>query len=148
MTKHALPLDQQLCFALYSANNAMGHLYRPLLGELGLTYPQYLVLLALWEKDELSVGELGKSLVLESNTLTPLLKRMEAAEFVTRNRHKDDERVVIVSLTEKGKALEEKAHDIGVCVGRKAGDSLVDIEALRDQIFELADRLRESERDC
>ncbi len=145
MTKRALPLDQQLCFALYSANNAMGHLYRPMLTKLGLTYPQYLVLLALWEKDELSVGELGKSLVLESNTLTPLLKRMEAGEFVMRKRDRDDERVVIVSLTEKGKALEEKAHDIGVCVGRKAGDDLDDIQVLRDQIFELAERLREVE---
>lgn len=122
----------------------MGQLYRPLLAELGLTYPQYLVMLALWERDALSVGELGKSLVLESNTLTPLLKRMEAADFVMRNRDKDDERVVIVSLTDKGKQLEEKAHDIGICVIRKAEDDAVDLLVLRDQIFELADRLRES----
>ncbi len=141
MTKRTLPLSQQLCFALYSANNAMGQLYRPLLAELGLTYPQYLVMLALWERDALSVGELGKSLVLESNTLTPLLKRMEAADFVMRNRDKDDERVVIVSLTDKGRQLEEKAHDIGICVIRKAEDDAVDLLALRDQIFELADRL-------
>ncbi|HAT88097.1 MarR family winged helix-turn-helix transcriptional regulator [Cohaesibacter gelatinilyticus] len=145
MTKRTLPLSQQLCFALYSANNAMGQLYRPLLAELGLTYPQYLVMLALWERDALSVGELGKSLVLESNTLTPLLKRMEAADFVMRNRDKDDERVVIVSLTDKGRQLEEKAHDIGICVIRKAEDDAVDLLALRDQIFELADRLRGTE---
>lgn len=145
MTKRTLPLSQQLCFALYSANNAMGQIYRPLLAGLGLTYPQYLVMLALWERDALSVGELGKSLVLESNTLTPLLKRMEAADFVMRNRDKDDERVVIVSLTDKGRQLEEKAHDIGICVIRKAEDDAVDLLALRDQIFELADRLRGTE---
>ena len=86
MRKRALPLDQQLCFALYSANNAMGRWYRPMLKELGITYAQYLVLLALWENDNQTVGVLGNVLYLESNTLTPLLKRLEAAGFVTRKR--------------------------------------------------------------
>ena len=143
MKPAALPLHQHLCFALYSANNAMGGLYRSLLGELGLTYPQYLVLLALWEKGEMAVGALGKELYLESNTLTPLLKRMEAAGLVTRKRDVDDERLVMVSLTTEGKALEAKAHDVGICVAGVAGaDGDVDLASLRDEIIALADRLR------
>jgi DNA-binding MarR family transcriptional regulator len=142
MTKRADPLEQQLCFALYSANNAMGRLYRPMLHDLGLTYPQYLVLLALWEKDAQTVGDLGKVLFLESNTLTPLLKRMETANLLRRERSLEDERSVTVSLTDAGRALEEKAHDIGICISNVASQSGVDIGALRDQITALADRLR------
>lgn len=142
MTKRAHPLEQQLCFALYSANNAMGRLYRPMLHDLGLTYPQYLVLLALWEKDAQTVGDLGKVLFLESNTLTPLLKRMETANLLRRERSLEDERSVTVSLTETGRTLEEKAHDIGICISNVASQSGVDIGALRDQITALADRLR------
>lgn len=142
MSKSARPLNQQLCFALYSAHQAMSGLYRPILGKLGLTYPQYIVLLALWEKDGLTVGALGKRLGLESNTLTPLLKRMEAAGFLNRRRSPDDERIVFVSLSEEGKALEAAAVDVGQCVQSAAGENVSEIEALRDQILALAERLR------
>ena len=142
MTKRTLPLNQQLCFALYSANNAMGRLYRPMLADLGLTYPQYLVLLALWERDTRSVSDLGRALALESNTLTPLLKRMEAAGQIQRQRSAQDERSVTVSLTDAGKALENKAHDIGLCVARAVMQGDTDAAALRDQILDLAERLR------
>ncbi|WP_170546681.1 MarR family winged helix-turn-helix transcriptional regulator [Ruegeria arenilitoris] len=142
MTKQALPLNQQLCFALYSANNAMGRLYRPLLAELGLTYPQYLVLLALWETDNRSVSALGDALTLESNTLTPLLKRMEGADLVQRLRNPQDERSVTISLTEKGRALEEKAYEIGLCISRATGRDDDELNALRSQIQALAARLR------
>ncbi|MBO9452966.1 MarR family transcriptional regulator [Tropicibacter sp. R16_0] len=142
MTKHALPLNQQFCFAIYSLNSAMGRLYRPVLAEFGLTYPQYLVLLALWERDNQTVGELGKALSLETNTLTPLLKRMEVASLVQRRRCVQDERRVEVTLTEKGKHLEGRAHDIGLCVTRAVDRDDTDIAALRDQISNLTERLR------
>ncbi|MEY8799113.1 MarR family winged helix-turn-helix transcriptional regulator [Leisingera sp. XS_AS12] len=142
MTKHALPLNQQFCFAIYSLNSAMGRLYRPVLAEFGLTYPQYLVLLALWERDGQTVGELGKVLFLETNTLTPLLKRMEVAGLVQRRRSPQDERRVAVTLTEKGKRLEDRAHDIGLCVTRAVDRGDTDIGALRDQIADLTERLR------
>jgi DNA-binding MarR family transcriptional regulator len=142
MTQKAFPLNQQLCFALYAANNAMGRLYRPMLAELGLTYPQYLVLLALWETDNRTVGALGEALTLESNTLTPLLKRMEGADLVQRLRNPQDERSVTVSLTEKGRALEGKAYEIGLCITRATGQDEGELGALRDQILALAARLR------
>ena len=144
MRKRALPLDQQLCFALYSANNAMGRWYRPMLKELGITYAQYLVLLALWENDNQTVGVLGNVLYLESNTLTPLLKRLEAAGFVTRKRRPEVERNVIVSLTETGKRLEAGAYDIALCAAKAQDEGDEEIASLREQIAVLADRLRTS----
>ena len=102
-------LDHQLCFALYSSSLLMTRLYKPLLAPLGLTYPQYLVMLALWEADGIGVGELGARLYLDSGTLTPLLKRLEAADLLTRLRATEDERRVIVSLTAAGRALRRKA---------------------------------------
>ena len=105
-------LDQQLCFALYSSSLAMTKLYKPVLSALGLTYPQYLVLLVLWENDGVGVGDLGARLFLDSGTLTPLLKRMEAAGWLTRLRAVDDERRVIVSLTTAGRALRRKAQHV------------------------------------
>jgi len=102
-------LDAQLCFKLYAINNLLGRLYRPLLDPLGLTYPQYLTMLALWEAGECSVGELGRRLRLDSGTLTPLLKRLEATGFVARRRDREDERRVIVSLTAAGAALGDRA---------------------------------------
>ena len=113
-----------LCFALYSASHAMSRLYRPLLAPLGLTYPQYLVLMALWSGDGQSVGSLGEELALDSNTLTPLLKRMEAAGLLTRVRSQEDERVVTVSLTEKGRALEAEAGRVTACVFEATGLSV------------------------
>lgn len=105
----SLLLDDQLCFALYSTSLAMNKLYRGLLKNLKITYPQYLVLLVLWETDDLNVSAIGERLFLDSATLTPLLKRMETAGLIERNRAPRDERNVIVSLTEKGHALKQKA---------------------------------------
>lgn len=107
-----LLLDRQLCFALYSTSLAMTKLYKPLLGELGLTYPQYLVMLVLWENDKLTVSELGERLALDSGTLTPLLKRLESAGLVGRARDVEDERRVVVSLTEAGRRLRASATAI------------------------------------
>lgn len=105
-------LDQQLCFALYSASGLMTRLYRPLLDPLGLTYPQYLAMLALWERAPSTVGELGEALGLDSATLTPLLKRLEAGGLVTRRRDPADERRVLVEPTAKGQALREQAKSV------------------------------------
>jgi DNA-binding MarR family transcriptional regulator len=104
-------LGDFLCFAVYSANLAFGRAYKPFLEELGLTYPQYITLVALWEEDEQTVGALGDKLFLESNTLTPILKKLEAMGYVTRRRDPADERQVRVSLTPAGRALREKGPD-------------------------------------
>ena len=105
-------LDAQLCFALYSAGLAMNKVYRKLLKSLDLTYPQYLVMMVLWEDESLSVSEIGERLFLDSATLTPLLKRLETAGLVTRVRSRDDERQVVISLTARGKALQAKAGKV------------------------------------
>lgn len=107
-----LLLDQQLCFALYSANLALHKVYRKLLSQLGLTYPQYLVMLVLWERDEITVSDIGARLFLDSATLTPLLKRLEAAGLLVRYRAEADERHVIIALTEAGCVLREKAQSV------------------------------------
>ena len=134
-------LDHQLCFALYSSSLVMTKLYKPVLSALGLTYPQYLVLLVLWESDAVSVSELGTRLFLDSGTLTPLLKRMEAAGWLTRLRAVDDERRVIVSLTAAGRALRRKAQHVPNEVACAAGcelDELADLtrrlQALRTSV--------------
>jgi len=108
----SLLLDQQLCFALYSTTLAMNKVYRPLLRDLGLTYPQYLVMLVLWEGDGLTVSDIGEKLYLDSATLTPLLKRLEAAGFLDRRRSDIDERQVVVSLTRQGRALKARAAKV------------------------------------
>jgi DNA-binding MarR family transcriptional regulator len=107
-----LLLDRQLCFALYSTSLAMTKLYKPMLDELGLTYPQYLVMLVLWEHEGLTVSELGCRLALDSGTLTPLLKRLESAGRVSRRRDAEDERRVLVALTEAGRRLRQSALGI------------------------------------
>lgn len=107
-----LRLDNQLCFALYGAANRMTRLYRPMLDALGLTYPQYLAMLVLWEASPRTVGALGEALDLDSSTLTPLLKRLEAGGLVTRDRDPEDERRVIVALTDQGRALRDQAVSI------------------------------------
>lgn len=104
-----LVLDDQLCFALYSTGLAFNKVYRKLLGRLGLTYPQYLVMMVLWERDEITVSEVGERLFLDSATLTPLLKRMESAGWLTRTRAASDERQVIIALTSEGRALKTQA---------------------------------------
>ena len=112
-----LKLENQLCFPLYAAARQVVSLYTPYLKELGLTYTQYIVFLVLWEGDGIPVGELGRRLYLDNGTLTPLLKKLESAGYLTRSRDKDDERVVTVTLTESGQALKEKAKDIPLKIG-------------------------------
>ncbi len=136
-----LKIDDLLCFSLYSANHALTRLYRPLLAPLGLTYPQYLVLVALWEQDGQKVGDLGKRLELETNTLTPLLKRMEAAGYLSRRRNPDDDRSMIVTLSGKGRALEAEAPRITACVIEAMGGDVKDLIDLRDRMNELRARL-------
>ncbi len=125
-----LYLDNQICFPLYVVSRLTIRVYTPLLEELGITYPQYLVLLALWQKDEQLVGELSKVLYLDYNTLTPLLKRLEEKQFINRNRSKSDERSVYISLTETGKALKNQA----ACIPDKIIESLNKGELNRDEI--------------
>jgi len=111
-TADPLLLENQLCFALYSASLQMTKLYKPLLAKIGLTYPQYLAMMALWEEDGVTVGALGERLFLDSGTLTPLLKRLEAAGLIRRTRNEADERQVLIGLTPEGRALKRKAADI------------------------------------
>lgn len=126
-----LYLENQLCFPLYAASRLTTKLYGPYLDELGITYPQYIVLLALWEKDGLSVKEIGERLYLESNTLTPLLKRMEQKEMLLRNRSKEDERTVIVSLTSTGQKMKLQAKQIPHKLMESFGDETMSEEELR-----------------
>jgi MarR family transcriptional regulator, organic hydroperoxide resistance regulator len=134
-------LDDQLCFALYSASRAVTAAYRPLLAELDLTYPQYLVLLVLWEEGRASVGRLCQRLHLDSGTLSPLLKRLEAVGYVTRERAADDERRVDVVLTPTGKRLQIKASCIPERLLAVSDMSLDEIAALRDAVLRLSDTL-------
>jgi DNA-binding MarR family transcriptional regulator len=136
-----LQLDKQLCFALYSASLAMTKLYKPLLEPLGLTYPQYLALLVLWERDGLAVNELGERLFLDSGTLTPLLKRMESAGWLTRERASDDERRVLVSLTAEGRALKRRAQAVPRELASATGCSADELVALTRQLQQLRTQL-------
>ena len=110
--QEAMKLANQLCFPLYAAARHVTGLYTPVLRPLGLTYTQYIVFLVLWEKDGLTVGEIGEKLLLDNGTLSPLLKKMEQAGYVRRERSREDERVVVITLTEAGRALQEKAKDV------------------------------------
>ena len=138
-----LQLDKQLCFALYSASLAMTRLYKPLLEPLGMTYPQYLALLVLWEQDALSVSQLGERLFLDSGTLTPLLKRMEASGWLLRERAADDERRVIVSLTRQGRALRARARAVPVKLASATGCSADELMVLTGQLQQLRARLHD-----
>jgi MarR family transcriptional regulator, organic hydroperoxide resistance regulator len=137
----ALRLDNQLCFALYSASLAMTKLYKPLLDELGITYPQYLVLLVLWENDGLTVSELGERLYLDSGTLTPLLKRMESADLLTRLRDTQDERRVLIRLSAAGRKLKARARRIPGCLAQALQCDLTEAMALTRQVQALRDRI-------
>ena len=121
----SLTLDKQLCFAVYSTAHAFNRFYKPLLDRIGLTYPQYLVMIVLWEGDGVTVKHLGERLMLDSGTLTPLLKRLEALGLVSRRRDAADERQVLVSLTDAGRALRAKAADIppAVACGTQLGEA-------------------------
>ncbi|QKJ85107.1 Organic hydroperoxide resistance transcriptional regulator [Paramixta manurensis] len=132
-----LLLDQQLCFALYSANLAMHKQYRQLLTRLDITYPQYLVMLVLWERDDVTVSDIGERLFLDSATLTPLLKRLEAAGLLDRRRSRQDERQVVVTLTEEGRALREKALEIPesiLCASDCDMDTLTTLKSQLDRL--------------
>ncbi|HEX9858789.1 MAG TPA: MarR family transcriptional regulator [Paracoccaceae bacterium] len=139
----AIHLDSMLCFALYSATHAMQHVYKPLLEGLGLTYPQYLVLITLWQQDGQTVGQLGAALQLESNTLTPLLKRMETAGLLTRARDTGDERQVRLTLTGRGRALQARAEAIPACLLERSGLTLEALADLQHRIAGLRDHLRQ-----
>ena len=139
-----LLVDQQLCFALYSANLAMNKVYRQLLSQLDITYPQYLVMLVLWQRDDVTVSEIGEQLFLDSATLTPLLKRLESAGLINRQRTRQDERQVAVTLTEAGRALRVKAEAIPEavkCATACDDDALL---ALKLQLDGLRDNLNQS----
>lgn len=138
-----LRLDSQLCFALYSANLAMAKVYRRLLADLGLTYPQYLVMLVLWEGDGLTVSQLGERLFLDSATLTPLLKRLQAAGLVLRERGREDERQVLVSLSDAGRALRSKARSVPENVFCASGCKPEELQAIRRDLEQLRARLAE-----
>lgn len=142
----ALGLDHQLCFALYSASRAMTAVYRPILTELNLTYPQYLVLLALWEEDRATVSRLGERLRLDSGTLSPLLKRLETNGLIRRERSVADERLVEVTLTPAGRRLEQKAQCIPERLALATGITAREATGLRDAVRQLTDALQASLR--
>jgi MarR family transcriptional regulator, organic hydroperoxide resistance regulator len=139
-----LQLDRQLCFAAYSVSQAFTRAFKPRLDAMGLTYPQYLALLVLWEKDDQTLKQIGEHLRLDSGTLTPLLKRLEAAGFVRRMRDPDDERHVRVRLTPHGARLRAKAAEAGRAVGCGTGLTPHALQALRDELIDVRDRLDRS----
>ena len=140
-----LRLDRQVCFPLYAASNLFGRLYRPVLAELGLTYPQYLVMLVLWEQAPQSVGALGERLHLDSGTLTPLLKRMESAGLVTRQRDATDERRVLVGVTKQGMALRDAARAVPQTLASGLGLSAAELSDLRATVQHLVGVLATAE---
>lgn len=133
-----LSLSNQLCFPLYATSRELTRHYKPFLDPLGLTYPQYVTMMALWEQDEVKVGELGERLHLDSATLTPLLKRLEAHDYVRRARSAADERAVIVSLTDEGRALRERALDVPRCIAsciRMEPEEAMELKRLLDKLL-------------
>ena len=136
-----LRLDQQICFALYGAAHAFTRAYKPLLDPIGLTYPQYLVMLVLWERDGVPVKDIGERLLLDSGTLTPLLKRLEAAELVRRTRSTEDERQVLIALTPKGESLREKARAVPQSILAASACSVGELVGMKNEIVALRDRL-------
>lgn len=139
------PLSDFLCFAVYSANLAYGKAYKPILDKLGITYTQYLVIVALWEQDRQTVSGLGERLFLESNTLTPILKRLEAAGYLTRQRSTADERQVVVSLTDAGRALREQGLEMDLVAA--TGLEPDELRAMQKGIAKLRDNLRSHVRE-
>lgn len=136
-----IELDAQLCFAIYGAAHAFTRTYKPLLEPLGLTYPQYLVMIALWEEDDQPVKAIGDRLGLDSGTLSPLLKRLEQSGLVARKRDRDDERQVRISLTAKGGELRHRATGVAQAIGKAVGCSFEEAVALRDELIALKQRL-------
>ncbi len=147
MNDAPLELDQHLCFALYGASMAIGRLYKPVLDEAGITYPQYLVLSTLWERDGVTIGAIAERLALESSTITPLVKRLEANGFVARRRNAEDERQVLVSLTDEGRSIRTVTRRIGerllaasAMSPERLGALNAEVHALRDAVAAAADR--------
>ncbi|MGW5252984.1 MarR family winged helix-turn-helix transcriptional regulator [Streptomyces sp. NPDC004012] len=136
----SLVLDEQLCFALYAAQRAVTAAYRPLLDELGLTYPQYLVLLVLWDRGQTTIKELAGALRLDYGTVSPLLKRLQAAGLVRRERSARDERSVLVALTGRGEQLKERAQPVPGALQRASGLGDRDVVRLREELWRLAER--------
>jgi len=139
-----LRLDRQLCFAVYSASHAFTRFYKPLLAQLGVTYPQYLALLTLWEEDSLSVTAIGDRLLLDSGTLTPVLKRLEALGLVSRTRSTTDERQVIVRLTEQGAAMRHVAEGFPTRILDASECSEEELDSLRQALLGLRKNLDHS----
>ena len=140
--RETLPaLNDFICFAIYSANHAMNRVYKPLLDQLDLTYPQYIAMTVLWEQDEQTVGEICEKLFLESSTVTPLLKRLEKMKLLERRRDAGDERQVRISLTSEGRALQKKAGEIPGCILAASGLSEKALITLQDQIAGLRENL-------
>lgn len=137
--------DDMLCFDVYAMQQAFNRLYKPLLAPLGLTYPQYLVMVVLWSEDQMPVGRIGARLGLESSTLTPLIKRLELAGLVTRSRDLQDERKVAVTLTERGRAMETQAREIPRCVEASTGMDSAEIAELRGRLARLHGALTAAE---
>jgi len=136
-----LLLGNQICFAIYSTAHAFNRVYKPLLDRLGLTYPQYLVMLALWERDDVPVRDIGERLFLDSGTLTPLLKRLEAAQLIRRTRSTADERQVLVALTSQGQALRERARTVPQSILAASACSIAELSAMKNDLVALRDRL-------
>src|SRR5712672_3761078 len=136
-----LRLDNQICFAIYSTAHAFNRVYKPLLDRLGLTYPQYLVMLVLWERDDVPLKDIGEKLFLDSGTLTPLLKRLEAAHLVKRTRSSEDERQVLIALTPQGQALQNKARSVPQAILAASACTVAELSAMKDEIVALRDRL-------
>ena len=137
-----LLIDNQLCFALYSASLAMSKVYKPHLDALGLTYSQYVVMLVLWERDAQTVSDIGARLFLDSGTLTPLLKRLEAASLLTRTRDSGDERRVLIQLTPEGRKLKARASSIPACIFKATQCSLTEVRSLTQKIKALRTQLK------
>lgn len=141
-TCESLLLDNQLCFALHSTSLLMTKVYKPLLQALGLTYPQYLAMMVLWEEDGLTVGEISSRLLTDPGSLTPLLKRLEAEGLLSRTRSREDERVVVVQLSEAGRALRDKAMDIPACILGASGLQLEQLRKLQADLVALRSSLQ------
>ncbi|MBA2399358.1 MAG: MarR family transcriptional regulator [Bradyrhizobium sp.] len=136
-----LLLGNQICFAVYSTAHAFNRVYKPLLDKLGLTYPQYLVMMVLWERDGVPVKDIGEKLFLDSGTLTPLLKRMEAANLIKRTRSTQDERQVLIALTPQGHALKEKARAVPEGILASSTCSVGELLAMKNELVALRDKL-------
>jgi DNA-binding MarR family transcriptional regulator len=138
----ALLLDNQLCFALYSTSLLMTKVYKPLLQALGLTYPQYLAMMVLWEQDGITVGEISSRLLTDPGSLTPLLKRLEGEGLLNRTRSKEDERVVQLRLTDQGRALQQQALGVPGCVLTSSGLDMQELRALQEELLRLRANLQ------